>query len=357
MKHAKKMMLVEIPKDNADFTKNLSSQSSFLQDFIIPKTAYNLDQELRQTLNRDDLSDHDKWLLYNQSLQRFLFLLDEERKKKNNPFHNIKSFNNSPLPTSHSTIRTHIGPSNNINSNRSEVPLIRNPIQGLEKFDRMELPDTINNVYNRNKNAGHFDIYDDNHYQRFKRQKTNPDEYEQALSQPLPISNDTSSDEDIGEEEVRDKAIKRHSVETPGIKAKQYKREPKPIFSYLHAPPLQRWLIDLNTKQNAKRSRDLINFQSTIQKHSDDVMMSPIVENMEVSEEKNTRKRKHEKDDEDIIPKKVPYVSLPRLPYPLTMRQINQLINKFNTNRVNIERWEELPRMLRSNTKKTLKKV
>lgn len=85
MKHAKKMMLVDIPnvQNNESYVNNdLVSRTSFAENYIKPQTAFNLDQDLRNILNRPDLDDHEKWMLYNQSHQRFLFLLDEERKKK-----------------------------------------------------------------------------------------------------------------------------------------------------------------------------------------------------------------------------------------------------------------------------------
>lgn len=322
MKYAKKMMLVDIPHEqNQNTHTSLSDQSNFIQNYLSSKTAFNIDQELRNILNRVDLSDHEKWKLYNQSFQRFLFLLEEERRKKNHSFmfQNINAFNKAPSSMGYNSI------------SRNEAPYIRTPIQGLEKFDEMKFPDSIN-IYNPNNKKGHFDM------NRVE---------------------DSSDSDDMSLEENELKQIrgssKRESLTTPNIPRKHFRFEKKPIYSYMYAPPLQRWAIDMKGKVNKSKQQRLLTSNSQYQHESDDdVIMTPSTELMDTEESNRGRKRKH--DEEDSIPNKIralnspsmkPTILLPRLPKSLTKEKIKQLIRKNEQNRVKISKWEKVPKQLR----------
>lgn len=73
MKYAKKMQLVEINKDTMNQNDNL--QCNDIQsdlNYASPRVLSTLDRSMSDILKRNDMSDGDKWLLYNQSLHRYL---------------------------------------------------------------------------------------------------------------------------------------------------------------------------------------------------------------------------------------------------------------------------------------------
>lgn len=74
MKHAKKMKLVDI---DDDINHQLGDQQylSHLSDdqFTSPRTLSMLDRSMNAILNRSDMNDGEKWTLYHQTLQRYLY--------------------------------------------------------------------------------------------------------------------------------------------------------------------------------------------------------------------------------------------------------------------------------------------
>lgn len=72
MKYAKKMKLVDI--DDVTHSSSGPSNHSMPSDdnFITPRILSLLDNAMNDILNRSDVDDGEKWILYNQSLQRYL---------------------------------------------------------------------------------------------------------------------------------------------------------------------------------------------------------------------------------------------------------------------------------------------
>lgn len=73
MKHAKKMKLVEIDDVPQPFTDHsyLSLQSD--ENFKAPRVLSMLDNSMNAILHRGDINDGEKWALYNQTLQKYLY--------------------------------------------------------------------------------------------------------------------------------------------------------------------------------------------------------------------------------------------------------------------------------------------
>lgn len=68
MKYAKKMKLVDIDDDT---TRSSSLQPSD-SEFMTPRILSTLDGSMNEILSRRDIDDSEKWILYNQTLQKFL---------------------------------------------------------------------------------------------------------------------------------------------------------------------------------------------------------------------------------------------------------------------------------------------
>lgn len=88
MKHTKKMMLVDVPNTHVGTAGEIHTNIHHLnrnyfdpKNYLRPNTLYNVGRELDALLNRTDISDREKWLLYNQTLRRFFFILNEAREK------------------------------------------------------------------------------------------------------------------------------------------------------------------------------------------------------------------------------------------------------------------------------------
>lgn len=82
------MMLVDIPSDQVGTGGEIRTNIHHLnrnyvnpKKYLRPNTLYNVGTELDYLLNRTDIDDHEKWLLYNQSLRKFFFILNEAREK------------------------------------------------------------------------------------------------------------------------------------------------------------------------------------------------------------------------------------------------------------------------------------
>lgn len=89
MKYAKKMKLVDI-----DDTSQPCTQQSKLptdDDFMAPRIFSTLDSFMNGILNRRDINDGEKWILYNQALQKYLSHMKSLRTKNSS----------AQLPTNH----------------------------------------------------------------------------------------------------------------------------------------------------------------------------------------------------------------------------------------------------------------
>lgn len=335
------MMLVDIPSEtNVNNGTNLALQSDFLQNYITPKTGFNLDQNLRHILTREDINDHDKWKLYNQSLQRFLFLLDEERRK--NPYQNI--FNKTPSSKQYNSYTTQMIPPTNRNYGTFVKDIQRPPIDSVQNIN--------SRAYNHHIQRGQYDFsprkrVEYNHTSENSIDDTN---FQSALDVPLPLSDIPSDEEGEENEEQQKKLMKRKMFDTPGIQKKQLRKQKRPIYSY-GFEPLQRWAVKQKAKTNKNRLQSLLHsLPPTSQQHENDE-----VEIMDI--EPSSRKRKHE--IEETVPDKMlrldsPYphnqirrapISLSRLPYPLTEEYIRRIL-KEDKEKLKIKKWEKLPQRL-----------
>lgn len=314
MKHAKKMMLVDIPnvQNNESYANNdLVSRTSFAENYIKPQTAFNLDQDLRNILNRTDLDDHEKWMLYNQSHQRFLFLLDEERKKNinnnKNKFSNVNVFNKFPSAKSHNS-------NNNLNNDLVRFRNFSYPIQGFDHiqipkfsndrvkgrsdmpgFDHMQIPNITDD-----REKGHFD------FKAHSRPKiVKKIELRKSINE---LFNDT--DENMSSEDENENSG-RHREKTQDIINRARPRRLANEFNF-----------DPNARISGENELGIIN------------------------------ERKRKSDQHYQLPAKRIWkdwsVSLDRLPHPLTPQIISQIIKSDKKNRKIIHDWELMPRNTRS---------
>lgn len=278
MKHAKKMILVEAPIDQnekiSDITRDIILKKQFDENYLKPNQIFNLDQELKQTLNRADLSDHEKWGLYNQTLQRFLFHLNEERRK--NSVNKVFQTTFSKAPTIDDKFYYNRDP-----------PHIRNPVIGSEQMSKLRFPSYLyNNLHTHN---GHYDmsgrVFDQNLAEEDLDQpsvnETDESEdvdqdvfYQSACDNELPSDNDEDYEEifnnpddalfeselmDTSEINVEKKGQKRTHDNYGVIKRKRTREEQKPIYSYAYGPPLQRWALNVKSQINKNKLKSVLN--------------------------------------------------------------------------------------------------
>lgn len=81
MKYAKKMKLIDIDDDGATpyQSNNLYQTMQSDKKFMEPRTLSMLDNSMNDILNRGDMADGEKWILYNQTLHRFLNYMKNAR--------------------------------------------------------------------------------------------------------------------------------------------------------------------------------------------------------------------------------------------------------------------------------------
>lgn len=86
MKYAKKMKLIDIDDDTASSNRESSYQALQSDDkFTASRTLSFLDNSMNDILNRSDIDDNEKWLLYNQTLQKFLAYMKSTRTTSTKP--------------------------------------------------------------------------------------------------------------------------------------------------------------------------------------------------------------------------------------------------------------------------------
>lgn len=80
MKYAKKMRLVECDDNESEKTTHQQKYVYNLSEetFTKPSTFLDLDSTMRSILSREDITDNEKWLHYNQALQRYLFFIKQK---------------------------------------------------------------------------------------------------------------------------------------------------------------------------------------------------------------------------------------------------------------------------------------
>lgn len=83
MKYAKKMKLIDIDETTPTHPSNDLHQSD--ANFVTPRTLSMLDGAMNDILNRCDIPDGEKWILYNQTLQKFLNYMKKARSQDKLP--------------------------------------------------------------------------------------------------------------------------------------------------------------------------------------------------------------------------------------------------------------------------------
>lgn len=312
MKHAKKMMLVDIPnvQNNESYVNNdLVSRTSFAENYIKPQTAFNLDQDLRNILNRPDLDDHEKWMLYNQSHQRFLFLLDEERKKNNNQnkFSNVNIFNKFPSAKSHNSNK-------NLNNDFVRVRNFSYPTQG---FDHIQIPKVSDD-----REKGRFDMTGFEHMQ-------------------IPnVSDNREKGHFDFKAHLRPKIVK--NIET--------KKGINELFNNGDENTSSDDEYE-NSGRHKKKTQDTMN-RARPRRLADEFDFNPNVRIFGENDLGIINDRKRKSDQHYQLPAKRMRndwtVSLDRLPNPLTPQIISQIVKSHKKNRKIIHNWELMPRNTRS---------
>lgn len=257
MKHAKKMMLVDIPdssqpQQHQQYKGILSDRSNYIKPkkFLKPKKIYQYGNELDYILNRSDISERDKWLLYNQTLRRLLFFLNEHREKSNN-IPKVKDINSESIPISQSQL------SSNLLFQNKTTPT-QSPINYLNEHEKTLLDNQFSSNYflNQPSTSNQF------------LQSSGP-EHLPYTSPPSPIhelniskSDDSSDDStDVSVYETPGKYVRplknTHSIaedsEIPTKIARPILR--KPLF--VLTPPLNRWELENKTVENRRRKNML----------------------------------------------------------------------------------------------------
>lgn len=352
MKHAKKMMLVEVPSTENKLS-DLSAKANFIENYVKPQTAFNLNNELKNTLNRTDLDDREKWRQYNQSLQRFLFLLDKGRKQNRWDYGllSLNLLNRVPNAKSHNMVKDFT-----LSPKRKDPPRFRPEIP-FGQFADFEIPDR----YNENPNRGYYD------FSNYSRRNLQPqiDQQEllnESLQHALPefdpdlnISDDDDDEEEgaVGFDKDYDydnannemewdneadmpevlnelkRGSKRMNTNTSDSQNKVSRKEAPPSFSYVMHPPLQRLGTEIKRKINkAKASRLAKEYYSIVPEINN--------EDYEMVERKK-RGRKHV----DFIPPKKPKL-VKNVMIKLDRLKPHQLIGSQKGSGY-IKKWEKYP--------------
>lgn len=79
MKYAKKMKLVDIDDAGSHQSNNLYQNNQSDDKFLEPRTLSILDASMNEILSRNDMPDSEKWILYNQTLHKFLNCMKNSR--------------------------------------------------------------------------------------------------------------------------------------------------------------------------------------------------------------------------------------------------------------------------------------
>lgn len=111
MKYAKKMKLVDI--DEATSHQSHDSHHTLQSDtnFVAPRTLSLLDRAMNDILNRCDIPDNEKWMIYNQTLQKFLSYMRNKRTQdtiQNSPSTRHKSIQSEQRNHTQNTFDRHI---------------------------------------------------------------------------------------------------------------------------------------------------------------------------------------------------------------------------------------------------------
>lgn len=331
------MILVEAPNEQSEieskYLEDFNSKKNFGENYLKSDSIFNLDKELKRTINRPDLDDHEKWILYNQTLQRFLFFLNEERKKNSLSKVFQTSFNKAPSLDSRAFIL-----------NR-EAPHIRNKTSGLENTENFNIPQSSHNI---NFDKGHYNI-DSIAQKKNKNNAENESLYKSAFETELPIDEELeenseesiqdsmqSCDEDVNVTELGKRGQKRRSTVDELI-SKRRRIVRKPLYSYIHSPPLNRWLLELKQSKNKNSIKRVLNKIAQIPRYKS-------IQPRPVQTRKTRRFHLSTPYETNHSEQALPRIKLKRLPENLTDEKINSLI-KNNINKKIEQKWESIPRI------------
>lgn len=267
-------MLVEAPPDaNINLSNQPVNSGSFQtnkpEKYLRSNTVPNLDTQLKDILHDYDLSDREKWALYNQSLQRFLFFLNDERRKQNKP--------------ATSSIRSNLFSSEIPHTGQASNNFQNFPNYGFQN-SQVRMP-MNNSQHQRSQHNQHID----------------------ELPQ-LPQLNDDDipslpeNDSDLEEENNLPRAVKRvpltHYDNIPKRKRTAIPSEKKKaIYSQMYRPALNRWLIDQTRKHNIDRTERVRNEYTP---EIINVEMNEI-EDMDTFETRRGKKRTYDMDMDDFV--------------------------------------------------------
>lgn len=130
MKHTRKMVLVDYDREVEKVNNNLKNKetANSVPDIICQKSSDEsslalsfLDNEMNNILNQKNLSDSDKWRLYSQVLERYLFYMRNKQQLEENHekqfidiLNNLKHVNSviSNTPNKKIIIKSHKYPKN-----------------------------------------------------------------------------------------------------------------------------------------------------------------------------------------------------------------------------------------------------
>lgn len=229
MKHAKRMVLVEAPSDNENISKDENNRfdirSKDPEQYTKSSKLFDLDNELKKTLSRNDLADREKWLIYNQILQRFLFFLNEERSKNKFDSTLRQQFHQAPSSTSVNRIK-------NIRETQNLIPRVMNFAPTLRE---------------NNDNRDVQEVDDSN----------TEDEFDYIRDGTF-LTAHNSDLEDDNEDIIESRGTKRGSDENTNQKVKKKRDPSNPLYSYMYRPGLMRFKINSKEKVNKAKQNRLV---------------------------------------------------------------------------------------------------
>lgn len=251
MKHTKRMMLVEAP-DETETNKPTSaivSQNNDPQSYLRSNTIPNLDNELKQILDRRDIPDRQKWLLYNQILQRYLFFLKQEKSK--NSFSSMLSryspFDRAPVLDSKPQFKNIYEPSIPKRSHQNVQPF---------NFD-IEYSSPSANIPN---------IPDDIELEHMVNNEDLQHQIDSNDTPSLPFHDFDLNDDPIYDvndiTETPKVRRKRNSSDSIFLRKKIGRKDKKPIYNWMPRPALNRWEIEQNNKAKIAKQNRLIHSYS-----------------------------------------------------------------------------------------------
>lgn len=172
--------------------------------------------------------------MYNQTLQRFLFFLNEERPKNKFAIHR-QQFNQAPLASNVNNIK-------NIRDSENVLPKIMN----FGHAPREKTQENGNKGARKNLRN-----------ELVQNEKSDEDSLDYIRDASFLTAHDSDLKDDV-DGRIRKRGIKRNKNENPKIDRKKKRNSLNPIYSYIYRPPINRYLIDLKSKLNTTRHNRIL---------------------------------------------------------------------------------------------------